>query len=182
MCTEGNERPGAQVVRLPRPDPPSRVFPPLVAGLHSSAPPAPPSPPRGAPTSRQLERRDVQPSRPARQGHSVVTSSGAGLASFPGKTTRTAYLRNLGAVQYFPPMRITEKGSGAGDGGRTEGMGSWRKDRKRGGTSEREGEQLEGGRRGRSGFGTNLWGVESCWHRPSLNLVVRERVGMLCST
>lgn len=29
------------------------------------------------------------------KGTAVVTSSGAGLASFPGKTTRTAYLRNL---------------------------------------------------------------------------------------
>lgn len=64
---------------------PSRVLPLLEASVHSSALPPPPSPPRGAPTSRQLERRDAQPSRPARQGHSCCHFLRGGSSVISGK-------------------------------------------------------------------------------------------------
>lgn len=76
--------------------------------------------PAGAPTSRQCEQRDAEPSRPARQGHSYCHFLRGGLASFPGTTIRTAFLCNLGAARYFSPMRITEKVRPRGATGRNE--------------------------------------------------------------
>lgn len=53
--------------------------------MYSSAPPLPPSPARGAPTSRHFERRDAQPSRPARQGHCCCHFLRGGSSVISGK-------------------------------------------------------------------------------------------------
>lgn len=140
-CVRG---PRAQDVRLPRPGLPSRVLPPLVASVHSSAPP-PPSPPRGDPTSRQLERRDTQPSRPARQGHSCCHFLRGGSRVISGKDYPDRSPQ-LGGGSLFSTNEDGGKRYGAW-GARPEGMGPWRRDRKKGGTSESEG-RSEGGEEG----------------------------------